>query len=146
VKRLFPVTAAIVAFLAVAGPAPASAAISGDKRIAVLEHQVKTLQAQVKALKKETTGVRQTVDSNQQEFRKEASRNRVGDACMALAVADAFQSTWTNVDRRAASGPAFGPQQKLDDVSCTAIGVARPGIQIDPTVGAFWALTGWLIG
>jgi hypothetical protein len=118
----------LAATLAAAGTA--SAAAPPTQRIAALERQVKALQAQVKTL-------RHTVDSNQEETRNELARNRVGVACLALAVADVFQSTW---------GTTFGPQTALDDVSCKAIGVQRPGIQPRPSVQVFWALTGWLIG
>jgi hypothetical protein len=137
VKHFIAVILAAAALAAIVASAPVQAATPADKRVAVLEQQVKALQAQVKALKKQVTVVRQTVDSNQEEFQKEASRNRIGDACMALAVADVFQSTW---------GSTFGPQQQLDDVSCKAIGITRPGIQANPTVSVFWGLTGWLIG
>jgi len=134
VKRVIAVIAVAAALAAVVAAAPASAAKPPDRRIAALEKQVKVLQAEVKVLRK-------TVDANDVEARTEAARNKVGDACIALAVADLFQSTWTTV-----SPSAFGPQVPLDDVSCKAIGVARPGIQSRPTVDVFWAITGWLIG
>jgi len=121
----------VVSILAAALAAAATAgAATPPQRIAALERQVKTLRAQVKIL-------RSTVDSNQEEMRNELARSRVGDACLALAVADVFQSTW---------GTSFGPQTQLDDVSCKAIGVERPGIRPRPSVDVFWTLTGWLIG
>jgi hypothetical protein len=125
---------------------PAVASTPTDKRITTLERQVKALQAQVRTLKAQVTVIRKTVDTNHDEARSEAARNRVGDACMALAVADVFQATWANLDQRVATSPAFGPQRALDDVSCKAIGVTRPGIETLPSVDVFWALTGWLIG
>jgi hypothetical protein len=144
-KRVLTVIVASVALAGVVATTTASAATPVDKRVAALERQVKALQAQVKILKRDGAVIRKTVDANQTEARNEAARNRVGDACMALAVADVFQATWTIVDQRVATAPAFGPQQPLDDVSCKAIGVTRPGID-SPTVAPFWALTGWLIG
>jgi hypothetical protein len=146
VKRVTAFLAAAALGTLVAATAPASAATPADGRVVALEKQVRVLQRQVKTLQAQITVVRKTVDSNHDEVRNDVARNRVGDACIALAVADLFQSTWTNVDQRLASTPAFGPQQQLDDVSCKAIGVTRPGIQTHPTVDVFWSLTGWLIG
>ena len=120
--------------------APASAAAPPSKQITALQQQVRTLQTQVKLLQKETRVLRATVDSNQEEAQKAFGQAKVGEACLALAVADVFQSTWTAV------GPPFGAQEPLGDVSCKAIGVTRPGIQAKPSVDVFWALTGWLIG
>jgi hypothetical protein len=138
--------AAALAAVVAAGSASASTSPPAGKRVAALELQVKALQAQVKALKAQVAVIRKTVDSNYDGLRNEIARNKVSDACMALSAADLFQSTWANVDQRLATGPAFGPQQALDDVSCKAIGVTRPGILANPTVGVFWSLTGSLIG
>src|SRR2546423_6506235 len=120
-KRIIVLTVATAVLVAIAASGPASAAPT-NPRVAALEAQVKVLQGQLKALTRQVTVLRKTVDANHDEVRNELGRNRVGDACMALAVADLFQSTWV------ASAPAFGPQQELCDVSCKAIGVARPGI------------------
>ena len=145
-KRLIALIGIATALAAVIASSPASAAAPANKRIAALELQVKTLQAQVKALKAQVTVIRKTVDSNHDELRNEIARNKVSDACLALGAADLFQSTWANIDQRLATGPAFGPQQPLGDVSCKAIGVTRPGILTNPTVDVFWSLTGSLIG
>jgi hypothetical protein len=147
--RLIALIGIAAALAAVGATASASASASAPptgKRVAALEQQVKALQAQVKALKTQVAVIRKTVDSNNNGLRNEIARNKVVDACLALGTADLFQSTWANVDQRFATGPAFGPQQPLDDVSCKAIGVARPGILANPTVGVFWSLTGSLIG
>jgi uncharacterized coiled-coil protein SlyX len=145
-KRLIALIGIAAALAAVVASAPASAAPPANRRIAALELQVKALQAQVKALKAQVAVIRKTVDSNHDELRNEIARNKVSDACLALGTADLFQSTWANVDGRLSTGPAFGAQQPLDDVSCKAIGVTRPGILANPTVGVFWSLTGSLIG
>jgi hypothetical protein len=136
----------IATALAAVGASSASATPPANKRVAALELQVKALQAQVKALKAQVAVIRKTVDSNHDEMRNEIAHNKVSDACLALGTADLFQSTWANVDQRVATGPAFGPQEPLGDVSCKAIGVTRPGILANPTVGVFWSLTGSLIG
>jgi hypothetical protein len=149
-KRLIALIGIAAALAAVAASARASASASAApptrKRVAALELQVKALQAQVKTLKAQVAVIRKTVDSNHDELRNEIARNKVSDACLALGAADLFQSTWANVDQRVATGPAFGPQEPLGDVSCKAIGVTRPGILANPTVGVFWSLTGSLIG
>jgi hypothetical protein len=146
VKRAIALIIAAAALAAIIASAPVSAGTPTDKRVVALERQVKALRAEVKALKKQVTVVRKTVDSNQNEVRNGFARQRVGDACLAIAVADVFQSTWTNVDQRVLMGPAFGSQQELADVACKPIGITPPGIQTQPTVGAFWSLVGWLIG
>jgi outer membrane murein-binding lipoprotein Lpp len=140
VKRIIILIAAAAALSATVATAPVSAAAPSGKRVATLEKQVKTLQAQVKVLQRDAKVLRQTVDSNHDEVRGELARNRVADACISLAVADVFQSTWT------ATAPGFGPQQELGDVACKAIGVTRPGIQSRPTVDVFWSIVGSLIG
>jgi type II secretory pathway pseudopilin PulG len=139
---LIGIAAALAAVVASSAPASAPA----NKRVAALELQVKALRAQVKALKAQFAVIRQTVDSNHDELRNEIARNKVSDACLALGAADLFQSTWANVDQRLATGPAFGPQEPLGDVACKPIGVTRPGILANPTIGVFWSLTGSLIG
>ena len=144
IVRRNPIAAALAA-VGASVSASASATPPANKRVAALELQVKALQAQVKALKAQVTVIRKTLDSNSEELRNEIARNKVSDACLALGTADLFQSTWTNVDQRVATGPT-GPQQALDDVSCKALGVTRPGILANPTVGVFWSLTGSLIG
>jgi hypothetical protein len=140
VKRVIILTVGTAALAAILASGPASAATPTQPQVVALQKQVNVLQGQLKALTRQVTVLRKTVDANHDEARNELGRNRVGDACIALAVADLFQSTWV------ASAPAFGPQQELGDVSCKAIGVTRPGIQTHPTVDVFWALTGWLIG
>jgi len=144
VKRVMIFTVATAALAAILASGPASAAKPphphSQPQVVALQKQVKVLQGQLKALTKQVTILRKTVDANRDAVQNELGRNRVGDACIALAVADLFQSTWV------ASAPGFGSQQALDDVSCKAIGVTRPGIQTHPTVDVFWALTGWLIG
>jgi outer membrane murein-binding lipoprotein Lpp len=146
VKRTIALIITAAALAAIVASAPVSAGTPADKRVVVLEQQVKALQAQVKALKTQVTVVRKTVDSNQNDVRNGFARQRVGDACLAIAVADVFQSTWTNVDQRVPAGPAFGSQQDFGDVACNPIGITPPGVQTHPTVGAFWSLVGWLIG
>ncbi len=109
VKRAIALIIAAAALAAIVASAPVSAGTPADKRVVVLEQQVKALQGQVKALKTQVTVVRKTVDSNQNDVRNGFARQRVGDACLAIAVADVFQSTWTNVDQRVPAGPAFVP-------------------------------------
>jgi len=120
--------------------APASAAAPPSKQIATLQQQVRTLQTQVKLLQKETRVLRATVDSNHEQDQQQWGRAKVDTACLALAVADVFQGTWTAI------GSPFAAQTPLDDVSCKAIGVTRPGIQPTPSVDVFWSLTAALIG
>src|SRR5439155_26381539 len=93
-KRLIALIGIAAALSAVVASAPALAAPPTNKRVAALEQQVKTLQAQMKALKTQVAVIRKTVDSNSDGLRNEIARNKVSDACIALGVADVFQSTW----------------------------------------------------
>jgi len=93
--------AASVSLLAVRSEASASG--SGDPRIAVLQTQVKTLQAQVKKLQKyERTDYQQI------------GLAFAGDTCLAAITADLLQGTWIAIDQ-ATGKTTFGPQTQVND-------------------------------
>jgi hypothetical protein len=122
----------VVVALGLAAPA-AAAPPTPAQQIAVLQKQVRTLQKQVKAL------------------RLEVEANYVGDACLAAATADIFQSTWATVDDFvAASGgtrlfgtPPFVPV--IDKGACLqGLKIQRQQTK-PPTTTVFQALINWLV-
>lgn len=123
-----------------------SAAVPMEKRVAALEHQVKVLNKEVKVLKAQVKLLRGTLDSTQQDIQDAVGTEKLRDLCLAVGVEDLLQSTWTNVDQRLTTGPAFGPQQLGWDPACGTFGVTRPGISTQPTVGFFGALIAAFIG
>jgi hypothetical protein len=101
----------------------ASASGSGDPRIAVLQSQVKTLQAQVKALTKGLDNTNGYINTSY-----------MAQTCLAAETADLFQSTWGVIDQ---IKPTFGPQTQVNDYgNCGELNpsVPRAGIAVPPTL------------
>jgi cell division protein FtsB len=149
-KRI--ITIVLVAILTMAA-VPAQAGAPTDDRVAALGQQVKLLKNRVKALegelrplRRQVRVLRETVDSMQGEIQEAITLEKNRDLCVAVGVADLLQSTWTNIDKRVASSPAFGTQQAVWDPSCQLFGVTRPGVSEHPTVDFFGALTAAFIG
>jgi type II secretory pathway pseudopilin PulG len=105
-----PLVIALVSLLAAALAAPAPA---GAQTVQSLSRQIKALQKEVKTLKRQVTQARQI-----------ASSALVYSACTTAVTADAFQSTWTFLDTKHASG--FGPQTPLSDFdTCRPLRITR---------------------
>lgn len=134
----------LAAFLAAAF---ASAAIGStgasiaDPRIAALQKQVKVLQAQVKALRKE---------NNQQWGAIGASFD--AQNCLGAQTADLIQGTWGVIDElaQAQQKTYFGPQTQVPDYgTCenfTQPEVPRDGIVIPPKIDPLLPLLTWIHG
>ena len=132
------VLAALVAFFAVARPA-ASADPTAAK-IAALQRQVKTLQTQVKALRKEDV-----------RLDEQLGLNFEGDTCLGAQIADLIQGTWGVIDQIAQplqQKVYFGPQTQLSDYgNCANLvqpAVPRVGITVPPTIDPLRPLLQWL--
>lgn len=128
-KRLLVFVVASAALVTLV-PAMSSAASPTDRKVAALQRQVRSLQKQVTALKKQT------------RFNtSEIGANYTGDACLTALTADLFLGTWATVTE---SG-SFGTQPQISDQgACSAIRVARPGVQRPPLVSVFDALINWI--
>ena len=130
-----------VAVTALAVAAPAEAA-GPAPTTAQLQQQVKVLQAQVRALQAQM----KQQQARERFDRSEIDANYSGDACLAAAVGDLFQSTWAAIDQGAAA-PRFKTEPQVDDTGlCKVIGVARPEITLQPSIGALAALVVWIVG
>jgi len=131
--------AAAVAAAVVARPANAAAG-AGDPRIAVLQKQVKALQAQVKTLR--TFAI---------DLRGQLALNFEGDTCLLAESADLVQGTWGVIDQVAQATQQktyFGPQTPVTDYqNCADLAqpaVPRPGVLVPPTIRPLGPLLQWL--
>jgi CubicO group peptidase (beta-lactamase class C family) len=129
-RRLVLAPLALVAVLALAAPAPAAAPPTNRQ----LGKQIKTLQAQVKALQKQV-----------RDARLIALGALVYSGCSVAVTADAFQNTWAVIDEVSNRAPPpktwFGPQQPVNDFeTCRAYQVTRAPTQVPPTVSVFSSL------
>jgi hypothetical protein len=140
VLGLLSVAVIVVAVIAVAPVAPASPG-AGDPRVATLVKQVKLLQAQVKALKRQ--------DSQQWD---EIGAGWASQDCLGAQVADLIQGTWGVIDEIGQSTQTtyFGPQTQVPDYgSCESFSqpaVPRVGIQSRPTINPLLPLLQWIKG
>jgi hypothetical protein len=120
-----------------------------DAQLLVLQRQVRAMQKQVRTLKERSTLLRREVVWTL-EMIETATTD--GETCFAALTADAFQSTWSQIDRLAVSlgaQPVVGPQTAIDDRNaCLGLGVSRKPLNpsILPTVAPFQAFIGWLNG
>jgi hypothetical protein len=134
---------------AASAPGARKAALPRDEQFVVLNRQVRVMQKQVRALRERTTLLRSEVVWTL-EMIETAMRD--GETCLAALTADAFQSTWSQVDRLAVSlgaSPVFGSQATVGDKSsCEGIGVPRATLNpsVPPTAAPFQAFIGWLNG
>ncbi len=128
VVGLLSVAVLVGAAIAIVPAAPASPG-AGDPRVTALVKQVKLLQAQVNALKKQ--------DSQQWD---EIGAGWASQDCLGAQVADLIQGTWGVIDEigQAAQATYFGPQTQVPDYgSCESFSrpaVPRVGIQRRPTI------------
>jgi hypothetical protein len=123
-KRVFVIALITLVALAVAAPAPAA-----GPTLKSLARQVKALQKDVKTLKAQLT-----------QTRAVAATALIYGACSTAVTADAFQSTWTFLDQKHATG--FGPQTPLSDFqTCQPLRITRtaPGT-VPPNVTTFNSL------
>jgi hypothetical protein len=118
----------------------ANASTAGDPRIAVLQKQVKTLQAQVRTL---TSALIR--EDNQVKV------NFAADTCLAAQTADLFQGTWGVVDQlaQAMQHPAyFGAQAQVSDYgNCGQLAtpdVPRGPVAVPPKIDPLLPLLQWL--
>jgi hypothetical protein len=116
---------ALISLVALTVAAPASAAGPTVKSLA---KQIKALQKEVKTLKAQVT-----------QARSVAATALVYGACSTAVTADAFQSTWTFLDAKHASG--FGPQTPLNDYqTCQPLRITRAPVQSPPNTSVFNSL------
>lgn len=128
-----------VTALAVAAPAAQAAA---PPTTAQLQQQVRVLSAQVKALQAQM----KAQQARERFDRSEIDANYSGDACLGAVVADLFQSTWAALDQGAAV-PRFKSEPQVDDTGiCKAIGITRPTVAAQPSIGVLGALVVWILG
>jgi hypothetical protein len=122
-KRVFVTALIALAALTVAAPAPAA-----GPTVKSLARQIKALQKEVKTLKAQVTQVRSV-----------AATALVYGACTTAVTADTFQSTWTFLDQRHATG--FGPQTPLNDYqTCQPLQITRAPGQVPPNTSVFNSL------
>ena len=109
--------------------APASGRDPNAAKIAVLQKQVKALQAEVR------------------DLRRQLDLNYEGDTCLSAQTADLLQGTWLAIDQ-ALSRTIFGAQSPVQDygncANLTRPDVPRPGIANPPRIDPFRALLEWL--
>ena len=135
-KRTFVVAALVTALLAV-GPA-ASANPAPDKRVTVLQRQVKSLTAQVTQMKKQITFLT-----------NELNANYLGDACSDAVTAATFRGTWQTIDGKQTSGsPWFDNNQPAinDNNSCRSLIGTKPTVAQPPQLSIFDDLIRWILG
>jgi hypothetical protein len=115
---------------------PAVSADPTNAKIAALQKQVRTLQAQMK-----------TVQRNVTNLRGQLALNFEGDTCLGAQTADLLQGTWGIVDQ-VAGRTIFGPQSPVSDFNnCADLAqpdVPRPGIRVPPTIEPLRPLLQWL--
>lgn len=122
------VAGAVVASLALAGPA--SAATPTERK---LQREVNTLKKDVAALKTQVRQLRNGFGTGDERNLGVVGLNQVLnftlalEFCSAALSADAFQATWTVLDQKP-GGPTVGPQQAVNDGgACDALEIARSG-------------------
>jgi hypothetical protein len=119
------IVTALIALVALSVAAPAQAAGPTVKSLA---RQITALQKQVKTLKKQVT-----------EARSIAASALIYGACSTAVTADTFQSTWTFLDTKHATG--FGLQTPVNDYqTCQPLRITRAPAQQPPNVGVFNSL------
>ena len=130
--------AGIIAFAA--APRAALSADPTTAKIAALQRQVKTLQTQVKSLRR--------TDVN---LKNQLGLNFEGDTCLGAQVADLIQGTWGVLDeitQALQQKTTFGPQVPVTDYdNChdlTGPDVPRPGIRVPPTIDPLRPLLQWV--
>lgn len=119
------IVTALIALVALSVAAPASAAGPTVKSLA---RQIAALQKDVKTLKKQVA-----------QARAIAASALIYGACSTAVTADTFQSTWTFLDTKHASG--FGPQTPVNDYqTCQPLQITRAPSQQPPNAGVFNSL------
>ena len=117
------VAGAVVASLALAGPA--TAATPTERK---LQREVNTLKREVATLKRQM-----------RETQQAAAAGIVLSACVAAVTADTFQSTWAILDQKA-GGPLVGAQQTVNDQeTCDALEVTRSQA-VPPSLAPFHSI------
>jgi hypothetical protein len=122
-KRVIVTALISLVALTVAAPAPAA-----GPTVKSLAKQIKALQKEVKTLKAQVT-----------QARSVAATALVYGACTTAVTADAFQSTWTLLDQKHATG--FGPQTPLNDYqTCQPLRITRAPGQLPANTAVFSSL------
>jgi hypothetical protein len=122
-KRVFVTTLISLVALTVAAPAPAA-----GPTVKSLARQIKALQKEVKTLKTQVT-----------QARSAAATALVYSACTTAVTVDTFQSTWTYLDQKHATG--FGPQTPVSDYqTCQPLRITRAPAQVPPNTAVFSSL------
>jgi hypothetical protein len=98
---------------------------------------LRSLQAQITTLKKQVRALQKRVKNNEN-----LTLGTLGYAGCSFAVtADALQGTWTTVDARVTTPPAFGAQTPVEDYGlCQAFDIVRQRNQKPPNVSVFQAM------
>jgi hypothetical protein len=98
---------------------------------------LRSLQLQITSLKKQVTTLKKQVRAD----RNFAIGSFVYSGCAWAVTADALQNTWTTVDQRVPTPPAFGAQTAVNDyTACQAVQIVRARTQVPPTTSVFQAL------
>jgi outer membrane murein-binding lipoprotein Lpp len=133
------VAGAVVASLALAGPA--SAATPTERK---LQREVNTLKRDVAALKTQVRQLRNGFGTGENQQMGVIGLNQFVNLLVALQFcstalsADAFQATWAVMDQKP-GGATIGPQQTVNDAgACTAVQVARSSAS-PPSLAPFHA-------
>jgi outer membrane murein-binding lipoprotein Lpp len=133
------VAGAVVASLALAGPA--SAATPTERK---LQREVNTLKRDVAALKTQVRQLRNGFGTGENQQLGVVGLNQFLNVllalefCNAAITADAFQGTWTVLDQKP-GGTTVGPQQAVNDAgACNAVEVARSSAS-PPSLAPFHA-------